>query len=170
MTDREWIKKLNQESKKFRLKAKTLEADQAAVTGTALLVEFSSAVSMRGLLLERAIFTCDMAMNMAAASVVGCQFAKEHKGESNKDAQAMSRKLFRDAAELQKALIPFIETHFKFSEDAKSHFNPTAVSDYLKEMERVEPLLSRAESLNDYCTDQRNTFAGRYAIETNSHS
>jgi len=153
MTERELIQKLNQEHKNFRTKAKALEGERAQTEGKALLIEFLSEVKTHGVFLERAVLTCDMAMGIACASIAGSQILND------KGSEAKSRDIFRNAARLQKSLMPFIETHFKFSADAEACFNPDAVKEFLDEMQQTAPLLAQAESLNDYCIQWRHQFA-----------
>ncbi len=153
MTDRELIQKLNQENKRFRQRAKSLENGQAVTVGTALLIEFQSEVKTHGVFLERAVLTCDMAMGIACASIAGSQVL------NNRESEQAARETFRNAARLQKALMPFIETHFKFSSDTEACFNPEAVKEFLDETQKATPLLAQAESLQEYCIQWRHQFA-----------
>jgi hypothetical protein len=153
MNERELIKKLHQENKKFRTRAKNLEGERSQVLGAALLREFIVEVNSHGVYLERAILTCDMAMGIGCLSIDGSKVLND------KESEDKSRDLFKKAARLQKQLMPFVETHFKFATDTESHFKPEALKEFLGEMQQTDPLLEQAESLNAYCINWRHRFA-----------
>ncbi len=152
MTDRDLIKKLNQENKKFRLKTKELEGERLEVTGKALFLSFMAAAETQGVYLERAVLSCDMTMGIACAQVSASEILHDFKIKED------ARALFRHAAKIQKSLMPFAEAHFHFIEEDESLFNPEKLKAYLSKMAEASPILAQAETLNNYCIEWRDNF------------
>ena len=150
MSERDPVKKINDENKDFRLKVKKLEGETTKIAGTALFLHFSAEVEMRGVYLERAILSCDMAMGIACLQVSGGDTLNDSTAKDN------GKDLFRKAAHLQKQLMPFAEIHSAFI-SATPYGDK--VADYLTDMDQATELIAEADSLNDYCIEWRHNFA-----------
>jgi hypothetical protein len=153
MNERELIKKLHQENKKFRLKANAMKAERVAVMGEALFVEFSSEVRNHGVYLELAVLSCEITVGIAFAQL----FVNKIIGDSS--IQENADNLFKRAVRVQKNLMPYIDAHLKFSMDTEAWTNPETVQRFLGEMEKTMPLMQEANDLQDFCVKWRGEFA-----------
>jgi hypothetical protein len=97
-----------------------------------------------------------MAMIVATAQSIAAvhpTFTAEEKRQVE-EAKSRSRDLFRDAARLQKRLVPFSEIHFEFDFMLDS-FDAEKCQKYLKDMEALWPILEQADALYETVVDWR---------------
>ncbi len=156
----EVIKKLRAESKSYRRQANEARSDLETaghhVGGALLLSQFNREKERVGEQLERGFLACDMAMIAATAQKIAAELPIWPNDETQLDAMKMQTSaLFRDAAKLQKALIPFSIKHSEF-EETGNPFEPEDLKKYLHEMEGLWPLLAQTEIMYDAAIQWRN--------------
>ncbi len=156
----ELIGKLRKENKAFKKDANTarrdLESAAKHVAGALLATAWKDALNENGSLFERSFLACDMAMIVATAQLIACENPTFTDNE-RKVAERTARELFRRAARLQKAILPFAEIHSDYF-NSGNLLDASQTADYLIQIKDVWALLSEAENLYDSCVEWRHAW------------